>query len=163
MSLDRDQGLMICGHCGSQMAPPLDEEGVLVIQPNAHACPACRTTLADASIDGCPIIYCAGCHGVLIEMDRFVALLELLREQRYWSRSSQGPRARDAGRVLQCPLCGLEMDLHPYGGGGNVDVDSCEKCGVLWLDRGELSRIVAAPDRDPIPDAPLPAKPLGFI
>jgi Zn-finger nucleic acid-binding protein len=30
-----------------------------------------------------------------------------------------------------------------------MDVDSCEPCGVLWLDRGELSRIVAAPDRDP--------------
>jgi hypothetical protein len=28
-------------------------------------------------------------------------------------------------------------------------LDRCETCGVLWLDRGELSRIVAAPDRDP--------------
>ena len=41
------------------------------------------------------------------------------------------------------------MDEHLYGGGGNVDVDSCESCNVLWVDRGELSRIVAAPDRDP--------------
>jgi Zn-finger nucleic acid-binding protein len=41
------------------------------------------------------------------------------------------------------------MDKHAYGGGGNVDVDSCEQCEVLWLDRGELSRIVAAPDRNP--------------
>jgi Zn-finger nucleic acid-binding protein len=43
------------------------------------------------------------------------------------------------------------MDEHLYGGGGNVNVDSCEACGVLWLDRGELSGIVAAPDRDPQP------------
>jgi len=43
------------------------------------------------------------------------------------------------------------MDEHLYGGGGNVNVDSCETCGVLWLDRGELSKIVAAPDRDPQP------------
>jgi Zn-finger nucleic acid-binding protein len=41
------------------------------------------------------------------------------------------------------------MDEHLYGGGGNVDMDSCESCSVLWLDRGELSRMVAAPDRDP--------------
>jgi Zn-finger nucleic acid-binding protein len=72
-----------------------------------------------------------------------------LREYRYWSRSSQAPRAFEDGRALHCPLCKLAMDKHAYGGGGNVDVDSCEQCEVLWLDRGELSRIVAAPDRDP--------------
>jgi len=40
------------------------------------------------------------------------------------------------------------MAGHPYGGGGNLNVDSCEKCGVVWLDGGELRRIVAAPDLD---------------
>jgi Zn-finger nucleic acid-binding protein len=162
MGLDREQGLMICPHCGSQAVPGLDEDGVLVVQPTAHHCPACQTLLADASIDGFQIIYCTGCHGVLIDMEKFVPLLELLREQRYWSRSSQSPRNRDAARILKCPLCQHEMDLHPYGGGGNVDVDSCETCGVLWLDRGELSRIVAAPDRGPIIDLPSSPKPVGF-
>lgn len=38
------------------------------------------------------------------------------------------------------------MDGHPYGGGGNVNVDSCEKCGVIWLDGSELRRMAAAPD-----------------
>lgn len=163
MRLDRDQGLMICGHCGTEAAPPLDEEGVLVLQPTTHRCAACQTVLADASIDACQILYCTGCHGVLINMDRLVPLLQALREQRYWSRSSQGPRARYAGRILKCPLCRQEMDVHPYGGGGNVDVDSCEACGVLWLDRGELSRIVAAPDRDPVVSSSSAAKPLGFV
>ena len=40
------------------------------------------------------------------------------------------------------------MDAHPYGGGGNVNVDSCETCGLIWLDGGELRRIVAAPDHE---------------
>ena len=82
-------------------------------------------------------------------MEKFVPLLEVLREHRYWSGSSQTPREFDVARVLDCPLCKHQMDEHLYGGGGNMDVDSCETCGVLWLDRGELSRIVAAPDRDP--------------
>jgi Zn-finger nucleic acid-binding protein len=38
------------------------------------------------------------------------------------------------------------MEHHPYGGGGNVFLDTCESCSVNWLDRGELQRIVAAPD-----------------
>jgi Zn-finger nucleic acid-binding protein len=38
------------------------------------------------------------------------------------------------------------MDTHPYGGPGNVIIDTCENCSVNWLDHGELQRIVRAPD-----------------
>jgi Zn-finger nucleic acid-binding protein len=40
------------------------------------------------------------------------------------------------------------MDTHLYGGGGNVVIDDCERCGLNWLDHGELDRIVRAPDRE---------------
>jgi Zn-finger nucleic acid-binding protein len=140
---------MICDYCGSQSVPAADEDGVIVLDGTANSCPVCKTPLADASIESHAMLYCTRCHGMLLEMEKLLPLLEVLREYRYWSRSSQAPRAADAGRVLHCPLCKHEMDEHPYGGGGNVAVDSCEPCGVLWLDRGELSRIVAAPDRDP--------------
>jgi Zn-finger nucleic acid-binding protein len=147
--LSRDQGLMICDYCGSQATPQADEEGVVALAPVAHNCPWCAIKLFDASLEGHPLLYCPRCHGMLFNMERFLPLLDVLREYRYWSRSSQAPRARDAGRILHCPLCAREMDKHPYGGSGNIDVDSCEPCNVLWLDRGELSRIVAAPDRNP--------------
>ncbi len=149
MRLSRDQGLMICDYCGSQNAPHTDEDGVLVMDPTSHNCPVCQTPLADASLESQDLLYCTHCHGMLLDMEKFVPLLEVLREHRYWSGSSQTPRQFDAARVLDCPLCKHQMDEHLYGGGGNMDVDSCEACGVLWLDRGELSRIVAAPDRDP--------------
>jgi Zn-finger nucleic acid-binding protein len=149
MRLSRDQGLMLCDYCGSQKTPPTDEDGVVVLAPSSHNCPVCATPLADASIESHEILYCTHCHGMLLDMGKFLPLLDVLREYRYWSRSSQAPRDFDDGRVLHCPLCKGEMDHHPYGGGGNLAVDSCEPCGVLWLDRGELSRIVAAPDRDP--------------
>jgi Zn-finger nucleic acid-binding protein len=140
---------MICDYCGSQNAPHTDEDGVWVMDPTSHNCPVCQTPLADASLESHDLLYCTRCHGMLLDMERFVPLLEVLREHRYWTRSSQTARIFDAARVLHCPLCKHEMDEHLYGGGGNMDVDSCETCGVLWLERGELSRIVAAPDRDP--------------
>jgi len=149
MRLSRDQGLMLCDYCGSQKTPPMDEDGVVVLNPTAHKCPVCAIALVDASIERQEMLYCTRCHGMLLGMEKFLPLLDVLREYRYWSRSSQAPRDFDDGRVLHCPLCKHEMDHHPYGGGGNLAVDSCESCGVLWLDRGELSRIVAAPDRDP--------------
>jgi Zn-finger nucleic acid-binding protein len=140
---------MICDYCGSQATPHADEDGVVVLDPTAHNCPVCQTPLSNASLDSRELLYCTRCHGMLIEMEKFLPLLDVLREYRYWSRSSQAPRDVDAVRVLRCPLCKREMDKHLYGGGGNVNVDSCEACCMLWLDRGELSRIVAAPDRDP--------------
>jgi len=38
------------------------------------------------------------------------------------------------------------MDTHLYGGPGNVIIDTCESCALMWLDYGELERMVRAPD-----------------
>ena len=40
------------------------------------------------------------------------------------------------------------MSTHPYYGPGNIVIDTCAGCGVIWLDFGELNRVVAAPGRD---------------
>jgi Zn-finger nucleic acid-binding protein len=37
------------------------------------------------------------------------------------------------------------MMSHIYGGPGNVVVDTCEVCHVVWLDPGELLRMALAP------------------
>ena len=34
------------------------------------------------------------------------------------------------------------MSTHPYYGPGNVIIDSCETCNLVWLDFGELKRAV---------------------
>jgi hypothetical protein len=56
------------------------------------------------------------------------------------------PDARELDRRLFCPQCHIRMDTHRYGGPGNVIVDSCSKCELIWLDHGELLRIIHAPD-----------------
>jgi Zn-finger nucleic acid-binding protein len=33
------------------------------------------------------------------------------------------------------------MDAHPYYGGGYAVIDTCESCGQVWLDAGELALI----------------------
>jgi hypothetical protein len=33
------------------------------------------------------------------------------------------------------------MEAHPYFGGGNAVVDTCEVCESIWLDAGELAII----------------------
>lgn len=40
------------------------------------------------------------------------------------------------------------MDVHPYYGPGNVVIDSCTACSLIWLDYGELQQMTDAPGRD---------------
>jgi Zn-finger nucleic acid-binding protein len=40
------------------------------------------------------------------------------------------------------------MSTHPYYGPGNVVVDNCGRCDVIWLDCGELAIIRDAPGTD---------------
>jgi len=35
-----------------------------------------------------------------------------------------------------------------YYGPGNIIIDTCEACGIVWLDAGELRRAVDAPGPD---------------
>jgi Zn-finger nucleic acid-binding protein len=51
-------------------------------------------------------------------------------------------------RKLNCPRCGKPMEIHPYYGPGNIVIETCASCNLIWLDYGELSRVVNAPGRD---------------
>ena len=37
---------------------------------------------------------------------------------------------------MQCPQCQLEMRSRPTSMG--VELDTCDECGAVWFDRGEL-------------------------
>ncbi len=80
-------------------------------------------------------------------MQEFEGLIDELRA----SRGNEAAPAADKGdlrRKIACPQCRHFMDAHFYGGGGNVVIDSCAECSLIWLDRGELMRIARATDGD---------------
>jgi len=146
MRLDRERTVMVCDYCQTEAAPPIDEDGVQIVSETSKACPGCGSKLSDGLIESDSLLYCAQCHGMLISMDTFVPLAEKLRAMRDRPATSLPPAGKDAERILHCPLCNGAMDNHPYGGPGNINIDSCESCSMVWLDRGELRRITAAPD-----------------
>ena len=61
---------------------------------------------------------------------------------------------------MKCPVC-IEPDLTMSDRQG-VEIDYCPKCRGVWLDRGELDKIIdragqdAAPPRQAAPGTPLP-------
>ena len=113
----------------------------------AFVCPACQANLFDATIENRSVRYCTKCRGLLVLMFNFLPLVEYMRT--VWRSTGANIQPRDnadADRKFACPLCGATMMGHPYGGPGNVNIDTCERCSVLWLDRNELRRVVLAPD-----------------
>ncbi|MHA6263503.1 TFIIB-type zinc ribbon-containing protein [Arenibacterium sp. CAU 1754] len=56
---------------------------------------------------------------------------------------------------MKCPLCHIDLKMSERHG---VEVDYCPKCRGVWLDRGELDKIIekatepmVLPDPDPKP------------
>ena len=147
MRWDADKCDMICDYCQTVYVPEPNQEGVLVFGVSQHACPICRAPLLVAAINRYPLEYCTQCRGMLVGMQAFPALVDDLKTSRP-SASVQPPRPSDdeLHRSIACPGCRMPMDTHAYGGPGNVIVDTCEHCSVIWLDHNELHRIIVAPD-----------------
>ncbi len=131
------------------LLPGQEEDGVEVSgatsDPNLN-CPVCFQPLVKASLANTALLYCTQCHGLLLPMEIVANLVESLRAN-LDRPAVQTPADRDdLKRVLQCPKCNLRMDAHRYAGPGNVVVDTCDNCSLIWLDRGEITRIASAPD-----------------
>jgi Zn-finger nucleic acid-binding protein len=145
----RDEGLLICDHCGSEQDAPATPENLELLGESPQKCPACSTALSQGRLHGHPVLCCPQCAGLLIEMNRFTTLIEEVRTHNVGAfRTAMPPRQKPGDRTLNCPSCGQPLVSHRYSGPGNVVIDTCSRCLVNWLDQGELRRIALAPDRE---------------
>lgn len=71
---------------------------------------------------------------------------------------------RTSGEVaaMSCPVCRVPLAMSDRQG---IEIDYCPQCRGVWLDRGELDKIIersAAPQTQPTAtQAPYPAQPFG--
>jgi Zn-finger nucleic acid-binding protein len=141
-----------CQHCGSFFFPERKDDGVRVLgeASESHACPECRGGLSLATLDDRHRVnYCTRCGGVLLPRSVFVTVVQ---SRRAWAKTPVvGPLPldpRELEREVHCPSCKKPMHTHPYLGPGNIVIDTCDACDVVWLGPGELVRAVDAPGRD---------------
>lgn len=152
MELIESRRYFFCRHCGSFQFPEPGEDGIRVVGRSVEAppCPVCKAPLAQALLDDAhPVHFCATCRGVLTPRHTFADVVTL---RRAWaSNPPVEPRPidqRSLARELACPLCRTRLTTHPYYGPGNVIIDNCESCDIIWLDFWELKQIADAPGRD---------------
>ena len=153
MELFDQRRYFFCRHCGTfEFLERTDGDGIQVLERRSDAlpCPLCRAPLARALLDRRhPVQYCERCRGVALERAAFAAAVVGRRSQ------ATGPGVEPAAldrkeldRRVTCPSCRKMMDVHPYFGPGNVIIDTCGKCDLVWLDFGELKQIEEAPGQD---------------
>ncbi len=153
MELFSQRRYYFCRHCGAfhfLEAPEIDGLEVLVRPADARACPNCGQGMSRSLLDRThDVEHCEQCRGVLMARRTFA---EVVTRRRAWATGPAMPPQpidrRELERLIACPVCRGRMEAHPYYGPGNVIMDSCGHCDLVWLDFGELRQIVDAPGRD---------------
>src|SRR5579862_8679111 len=144
MRLKQDAEFFTCEYCGNIHFPEPNADGVRVLgEAVPELCPLCSLALVKAAMSGHRFRYCEHCRGMLMVMDVFSEMVDDLRSRREATANpAHQPDWHDLDRRIRCPQCQTVMETHLYGGPGNVIIDDCEKCSLVWLDYGELDRIV---------------------
>jgi Zn-finger nucleic acid-binding protein len=151
MELFASKGYFFCRYCGSFHFPDSrPDDGIRVVGADGASCAVCNHQLATAMLDETHSVrYCGNCRGVLLSRREFAGVVQ---NRRAWATDVPGPpvplNPGELERRVNCPVCKARMMTHPYYGPGNVVLDSCEPCELIWLDFGELRQIVDAPGKD---------------
>ena len=153
MELFERRRYYFCTFCGTFAfidSPEVEGLRILERPVPAPGCPLCRAPLAKALLDDHDLVeHCEQCRGILLERATFSAAVTRRRARESGEPALPVPLdRRELQRLVVCPGCGAQMDVHPYYGPGNVVIDSCQRCDLIWLDFGELRQITEAGGRD---------------
>jgi len=156
MTLDEARDYFYCSYCGSYVVPDPDKEGVALLEQTTDLkCPLCGTLLAEAQANTIHILACPNCHGNLIPQSHMLPIIDAASPvDSDLARLERPPDLAELQRKLTCPSCHNGMESYEYGGCGSVIIQGCQACGLIWLDFGELSKIIYASQhtQEPIPD-----------
>jgi Zn-finger nucleic acid-binding protein len=151
MVLIPNRDYFFCKYCGAFHFPAESSEGIRILEGDIDGvrCPVCNKELLRASMDGYPGWRCVNCRGILIAQKSFGDIVKYRRARASGPPERPQPlRQEELERRVRCPRCTKTMETHPYYGPGNVVIDSCRHCRIVWLDYGEFAQVINAPGRD---------------
>ena len=114
------------------------------------ACPRCSHQLRILRYRHAAAYRCAKCDGHAVTYPVVREALDAGRWRRLWRRVVEGR----AGAGVRCPGCTQAMAEVKDG---DLVIDSCRRCYLLWFDTGELKSLPQKPESDTPPPPPPPA------
>lgn len=141
-----------CCHCDTQNDVSRGLRGadriVWSSDPADMDCPRCAEPLVHASVDDHRVKACPECQGMILTTAAFGSLVRQRRSEfRGADRTPHPLNLDDLSDPIYCPECRWTMEVHPYYGPGNQIIDSCVRCGLVWIDSGEITAIEHAAGR----------------
>jgi Zn-finger nucleic acid-binding protein len=146
-----------CFLCGSEGPAGATCATCLVERPALHSesartlrCPRCVEPLVAMHVGGgAHADVCTRCHGILASPRAWSRLWRVPEaaadlERRFPSRA-KGPSLTP---LVSCPTCRseMEMDRARFAATSDVVIDVCARGHGIWLDAGELGRVLAYAD-----------------
>jgi Zn-finger nucleic acid-binding protein len=118
---------------------------------NPRPCPACKTatTLKPSEGHAADFWGCPSCAGVFIAREELYHYVESVTQSRsaameFWSllKEAVAEDEPDGSNLRACPLCSLPLERFGYGEHPMLIADRCPKEHGLWLDDGDLEKVV---------------------
>ncbi len=133
-------GSRFCARCGAEATRDQLEDATPL------ACPRCSEPLQALRLGATTVRECAACGGLWVDPATLQQLSDA-REEHAGVTSALAAHvptsaaAPDTVRYIPCPQCAKLMNRVNFARSSGVVMDVCKAHGV-WLDRGELQRVV---------------------
>jgi Zn-finger nucleic acid-binding protein len=116
-----------------------------------NPCPRCHLPLIVEEHGDIVMQRCERCGGRWMRPDDLKAVIDLIRLPVNGPSVRTGIDLTDVREDAVCPRCAVPMQPFNYAGDSGIILDKCPTCGGLWLDSGDLERVLAvvsASDQD---------------
>jgi Zn-finger nucleic acid-binding protein len=146
MKVEEGKIVFHCDYCGCYDFSDPNMDGVALLnEESSFKCPICGETLVSAAVNQIQIFSCPNCRGNLIPQSMMHPILRRANPPTFITDELLTPLdPSELNRILECVSCHNPMEVYPYGGAGNILIQGCARCGLIWLDFGELSRILSS-------------------
>jgi Zn-finger nucleic acid-binding protein len=116
---------------------------------HAMKCPRCKTPtdLVQVKLNENVVVdACRVCKGIYFDQEELGDFLQLTKDL-----PNYRAMLKDAVASFPCPSCSQTMKELNYVRGADVAVDTCEACGGMWLDGGEIGQIQTLAQEQELP------------
>jgi len=108
-------------------------------------CPVCKISALVIEYEKVELDYCSHCGGLWFDEGELELLLDAMEQgaaSKYVADILARPEAKSSEDKRKCPICNQTMKKTLIGVNEGITVDACSLGHGLWLDGGELNRLL---------------------